>query len=56
MGGRGATSSWNCTVCGFNSGQVRVYNETGKLLVQKSFHTTSVKHVKVQAMPEGKVG
>jgi len=54
VGGRGATSSWNCTVCGFNSGQVRVYNETGKLLVQKSFHTSAVKHVKVQAMPEGK--
>jgi len=54
VSGRGATSSWNCTVCGFSSGQVRLYSDAGKLLVQKAFHTTPVKQVKVQAMPEGK--
>jgi len=54
VSGRGATSSWNCTVCGFSSGQVRIYSDSGKLLVQKAFHGTPVKQVKVQAMPEGK--
>jgi len=54
VSGRGATSSWNCTVCGFSSGQVRIYTDSGKLLVQKAFHSTPVKQVKVQAMPEGK--
>jgi len=52
--GKGATSTWNCTICGFSSGQVRIYTDTGKLLVQKAFHPTPVKQVKVQAMPEGK--
>ena len=54
VSGRGATSSWNCTVCGFSSGQVRIYSDSGKLLVQKAFHGTPVKQIKVQAMPEGK--
>ena len=54
VSGRGATSSWNCTVCGFSSGHIRIYSDAGKLLVQKAFHTSPVKQVKVQAMPEGK--
>jgi len=54
VNGKGATSTWNCTICGFSSGQVRIYTDTGKLLVQKAFHPTPVKQVKVQAMPDGK--
>ena len=34
--------------------QVRVYTEAGQLLLQKTFHESSVKKLAVQAMPEGK--
>lgn len=42
------------TVIGFNSGIVRVYTESGQLVIQKSFHASAVKQIRFQCMPEGK--
>ena len=33
---------------------VRVYTESGQLIVQKCFHPAPVRHIKFQSMPEGK--
>ena len=33
---------------------VRIYTESGQLIVQKCFHPSPVRHVKFQSMPEGK--
>ena len=50
----GSSSVWHATVCGFNSGVVRVFSESGALLLQKCFLQGPVRAIKVQSMPEGK--
>jgi len=49
-----ANSSWNCAAVGFDSGFVRIYTDSGKLLVQKAFHTSPVTNIKVQTTPDSK--
>ena len=51
MSGR---SCWHLTVCGFNSGLVRMFSECGHLLLQRSFLSGPVRGVKVQSTAEGK--
>ena len=50
----GSSSCWHATICGFNSGLVRVFSESGALLLQKCFLPSPVRGIKVQSMPEGK--
>jgi len=54
LSSRTTQSSWHATIAGFTSGAVRVYTESGQLLLEKAFHDSPVKRINVQAMPEGK--
>ena len=54
LSSRTTQSSWHATIAGFTSGCVRVYTESGQLLLEKAFHDSPVKRIGVQSMPEGK--
>jgi len=54
LSSRTTQSSWHATIVGFTSGCVRVYTESGQLLLEKAFHDSPVKRIGVQSMPEGK--
>ena len=54
LSSRTTQSSWHATIVGFTSGCVRVYTESGQLLLEKAFHNSPVKRIGVQSMPEGK--
>jgi len=49
-----ASSSWNCTAVGFDSGFLRIYTDSGKLLVQKAFLNSPLTNIKVQTTPDSK--